>query len=238
MQSFIISSVVQHFQKRLRTAIAESIVRYFDSHSQGTLSRELAWILLDNLWTSLGTVISSSLLLIAFSLWCLSLTWLSFVAHWIGLIVFVALIMGKSQRFSAHNKKILLVSIVMWKRCILVTILSAIMLPRNQKAFQMLNTNFIVICDQFISGIMMPLMILGNFGYVMVVLSWSNMALNGDGRLLPLWYMYGLFLSLVPNYWGLPLFQQASAAMGRVIWVFSRAGNENDEHKSLNSSQL
>lgn len=44
VQSFIISSVIQHFSKRLRTAIAEKInklpLRYFDSHSQGdTLSR-------------------------------------------------------------------------------------------------------------------------------------------------------------------------------------------------------
>ena len=41
-QSFIISSVIQHFSKRLRTAIAEKINKlplgYFDGHSQGGYS--------------------------------------------------------------------------------------------------------------------------------------------------------------------------------------------------------
>ena len=47
----------------------------------------------------------------------------------------------------------------------------------------MLNTNLYnsMWKSQFISGIMMPLMIFtGNFGYVMVVLVGASMALNGD----------------------------------------------------------
>lgn len=257
MQSFIISSVVQHFSKRLRTAIAEKInklpLRYFDSHSQGdTLSRVTNDVdtVGQSLNQSLGTVISSSLLLIAvlFMMFYNNVV-LSFVTIGSVLIgfVFVALIMGKSQRFfraqqdnlasvngyveemySGHN-----------------VIVSYNATEESKKAFQMLNTNLYSSMwkSQFISGIMMPLMIfIGNFGYVMVVLVGASMALNGDvtmGTIVAFMVYVRTFsqpLSQIAQ--GITTLQQASAAMGRVFEFLAEPEMENDEHKSQQLTTL
>ena len=179
MQSFIISSVVQHFSKRLRTAIAEKInklpLRYFDSHSQGdTLSRVTNDVdtVGQSLNQSLGTVISSSLLLIAvlFMMFYNNVV-LSFVTIGSVLIgfVFVALIMGKSQQFfRAQQENLASVNGYveeMYSGHNVIVSYNAT--EESKKAFQMLNTNLYnsMWKSQFISGIMMPLMIFtGNFG--------------------------------------------------------------------------
>ena len=251
VQSFIISSVIQHFSKRLRTAIAEKInklpLRYFDSHSQGdTLSRVTNDVdtVGQSLNQSLGTVISSSLLLIAvlFMMFYNNVV-LSFVTIGSVLIgfVFVALIMGKSQRFfrvqqenlasvngyveemySGHN-----------------VIVSYNATDESKVAFQTLNTNLYnsMWKSQFISGIMMPLMMfVGNFGYVMVVLVGASMALNGDvtmGTIVAFMVYVRIFsqpLSQIAQ--GITILQQASAAMGRVFEFLAEPEMENDEHKA------
>lgn len=217
MQSFIISSVVQHFSKRLRTAIAEKInklpLRYFDSHSQGdTLSRVTNDVdtVGQSLNQSLGTVISSSLLLIAvlFMMFYNNVV-LSFVTIGSVLIgfVFVALIMGKSQRFFRTQQENLAsvngyVEEMYSGHNVIVSYNAT---EESKKAFQMLNTNLYSSMwkSQFISGIMMPLMIFtGNFGYVMVVLVGASMALNGDvtmGTIVAFMVYVRIFSTLVPN---------------------------------------
>lgn len=251
MQSFIISSVVQHFSKRLRTAIAEKInklpLRYFDSHSQGdTLSRVTNDVdtVGQSLNQSLGTVISSSLLLIAvlFMMFYNNVV-LSFVTIGSVLIgfVFVALIMGKSQRFfRAQQENLASVNGYveeMYSGHNVIVSYNAT--EESKKAFQMLNTNLYnsMWKSQFISGIMMPLMIFtGNFGYVMVVLVGASMALNGDvtmGTIVAFMVYVRTFsqpLSQIAQ--GITTLQQASAAMGRVFEFLAEPEMENDEHKS------
>lgn len=257
VQSFIISSVIQHFAKRLRTAIAEKInklpLRYFDSHSQGdTLSRVTNDVdtVGQSLNQSLGTVISSSLLLIAvlFMMFYNNVV-LSFVTIGSVLIgfVFVALIMGKSQRFfRAQQENLASVNGYveeMYSGHNVIVSYNAT--EESKKAFQMLNTNLYSSMwkSQFISGIMMPLMIFtGNFGYVMVVLVGASMALNGDvtmGTIVAFMVYVRTFsqpLSQIAQ--GITTLQQASAAMGRVFEFLAEPEMENDEHKSQQLTTL
>ncbi|EUB24418.1 ABC transporter transmembrane region [Streptococcus sp. AS20] len=257
MQSFIISSVVQHFSKRLRTAIEEKInklpLRYFDSHSQGdTLSRVTNDVdtVGQSLNQSLGIVISSSLLLIAvlFMMFYNNVV-LSFVTIGSVLIgfVFVALIMGKSQRFfRAQQENLASVNGYveeMYSGHNVIVSYNAT--EESKKAFQMLNTNLYSSMwkSQFISGIMMPLMIfIGNFGYVMVVLVGASMALNGDvtmGTIVAFMVYVRTFsqpLSQIAQ--GITTLQQASAAMGRVFEFLAEPEMENDEHKSQQLTTL
>ena len=257
IQSFIISSVVQHFSKRLRTAIAEKInklpLRYFDSHSQGdTLSRVTNDVdtVGQSLNQSLGTVISSSLLLIAvlFMMFYNNVV-LSFVTIGSVLIgfVFVALIMGKSQRFfRAQQENLASVNGYveeMYSGHNVIVSYNAT--EESKKAFQMLNTKLYnsMWKSQFISGIMMPLMIFtGNFGYVMVVLVGASMALNGDvtmGTIVAFMVYVRTFsqpLSQIAQ--GITTLQQASAAMGRVFEFLAEPEMENDEHKSQQLATL
>lgn len=257
MQSFIISSVVQHFSKRLRTAIAEKInklpLRYFDSHSQGdTLSRVTNDVdtVGQSLNQSLGTVISSSLLLIAvlFMMFYNNVV-LSFVTIGSVLIgfVFVALIMGKSQRFFRTQQENLAsvngyVEEMYSGHNVIVSYNAT---EESKKAFQMLNTNLYSSMwkSQFISGIMMPLMIFtGNFGYVMVVLVGASMALNGDvtmGTIVAFMVYVRTFsqpFSQITQ--GITTLQQASAAMGRVFEFLAEPEMENDEHKAQQLTTL
>ena len=97
--------------------------------------------------------------------------------------------------------------------------------------------------SQFISGIMMPLMIFtGNFGYVMVVLVGVSMALNGDvtmGTIVAFMVYVRTFsqpLSQIAQ--GITTLQQASAAMGRVFEFLAEPEMENDEHKSQQLATL
>ena len=257
VQSFIISSVIQHFSKRLRTAIAEKInklpLRYFDSHSQGdTLSRVTNDVdtVGQSLNQSLGAVISSSLLLIAvlFMMFYNNVI-LSFVTIGSVLIgfVFVALIMGKSQRFFRAQQENLAsvngyVEEMYSGHNVIVSYNAA---EESKAAFQTLNTNLYnsMWKSQFISGIMMPLMMfVGNFGYVMVVLVGASMALNGDvtmGTIVAFMVYVRTFsqpLSQIAQ--GITTLQQASAAMGRVFEFLAEPEMENDEHKAQQLTTL
>ena len=257
VQSFIISSVIQHFSKRLRTAIAEKInklpLRYFDSHSQGdTLSRVTNDVdtVGQSLNQSLGTVISSSLLLIAvlFMMFYNNVV-LSFITIGSVLIgfAFVALIMGKSQRFfRAQQENLASVNGYveeMYSGHNVIVSYNAT--DESKVAFQTLNTNLYnsMWKSQFISGIMMPLMMfVGNFGYVMVVLVGASMALNGDvtmGTIVAFMVYVRTFsqpLSQIAQ--GITTLQQASAAMGRVFEFLAEPEMENDEHKAQQLTTL
>ena len=250
MQSFIISSVVQHFSKRLRTAIAEKInklpLRYFDSHSQGdTLSRVTNDVdtVGQSLNQSLGTVISSSLLLIAvlFMMFYNNVV-LSFVTIGSVLIgfVFVALIMGKSQRFFRAQQENLAsvngyVEEMYSGHNVIVSYNAA---EESKAAFQTLNTNLYnsMWKSQFISGIMMPIMMfIGNFSYALVIIVGAALALNGHisiGIIVAFMAYVRIFsqpLSQIAQ--GITSLQQASAAMGRVFEFLAEADMEDDSHK-------
>ena len=249
-QGYAISDMIQHFSKRLRTAIAEKINRlplsYFDSHSQGdTLSRVTNDVdtVGQSLTQSLGTLISSVLLLIAvlFMMFYTNVV-LSFVTIGSVLLgfVFSAVLMAKSQRYFQEQQSNLAAINgyveEMYSGHNVITSYNGA--EKTRLAFNALNQNLYTSMwkSQFISGIMFPLMnFVGNFGYVMVVIVGATMAINGSismGTIVAFMVYVRIFsqpLSQIAQ--GITTFQSASAAMGRVFEFLAEADMEDDSHK-------
>ena len=249
-QTYAISDMIQHFSKRLRTAIAEKINRlplsYFDSHSQGdTLSRVTNDVdtVGQSLTQSLGTLISSVLLLIAvlFMMFYTNVV-LSFVTIGSVLLgfVFSAVLMAKSQRYFQEQQSNLAAINgyveEMYSGHNVVTSYNGV--EKTRLAFNVLNQNLYASMwkSQFISGIMFPLMnFVGNFGYVMVVIVGATMAINGSismGTIVAFMVYVRIFsqpLSQIAQ--GITTLQSASAAMGRVFEFLAEEDMEDDSHK-------
>ena len=249
-QGYAISDMIQHFSKRLRTAIAEKINRlplsYFDSHSQGdTLSRVTNDVdtVGQSLTQSLGTLISSVLLLIAvlFMMFYTNVV-LSFVTIGSVLLgfVFSAVLMAKSQRYFQEQQSNLAAINgyveEMYSGHNVITSYNGA--EKTRQAFNVLNQNLYTSMwkSQFISGIMFPLMnFVGNFGYVMVVIVGATMAINGSismGTIVAFMVYVRIFsqpLSQIAQ--GITTLQSASAAMGRVFEFLAEADMEDDSHK-------
>ena len=249
-QTYAISDMIQHFSKRLRTAIAEKINRlplsYFDSHSQGdTLSRVTNDVdtVGQSLTQSLGTLISSVLLLIAvlFMMFYTNVV-LSFVTIGSVLLgfVFSAVLMAKSQRYFQEQQSNLAAINgyveEMYSGHNVITCYNGA--EKTRQAFNVLNQNLYASMwkSQFISGIMFPLMnFVGNFGYVMVVIVGATMAINGSismGTIVAFMVYVRIFsqpLSQIAQ--GITTLQSASAAMGRVFEFLAEADMEDDSHK-------
>ena len=249
-QTYAISDMIQHFSKRLRTAIAEKINRlplsYFDSHSQGdTLSRVTNDVdtVRQSLTQSLGTLISSVLLLIAvlFMMFYTNVV-LSFVT--IGSVlfgfVFSAVLMAKSQRYFQEQQSNLAAINgyveEMYSGHNVITSYNGA--EKTRQAFNVLNQNLYASMwkSQFISGIMFPLMnFVGNFGYVMVVIVGATMAINDSismGTIVAFMVYVRIFsqpLSQIAQ--GITTLQSASAAMGRVFEFLAEEDMEDDSHK-------
>ena len=249
-QGYAISDMIQHFSKRLRTAIAEKInrlpLRYFDSHSQGdTLSRVTNDVdtVGQSLTQSLGTLISSVLLLIAvlFMMFYTNVV-LSFVTIGSVLLgfVFSAVLMAKSQRYFQEQQSNLAaingyVEEIYSGHNVITSYNGA---EKTRLAFNALNQNLYTSMwkSQFISGIMFPLMnFVGNFGYVMVVIVGATMAINGSismGTIVAFMVYVRIFsqpLSQIAQ--GITTLQSASAAMGRVFEFLAEEDMEDDSHK-------
>ena len=249
-QGYAISDMIQHFSKRLRTAIAEKINRlplsYFDSHSQGdTLSRVTNDVdtVGQSLTQSLGTLISSVLLLIAvlFMMFYTNVV-LSFVTIGSVLLgfVFSAVLMAKSQRYFQEQQSNLAAINgyveEMYSGHNVITSYNGA--EKTRLAFNALNQNLYTSMwkSQFISGIMFPLMnFVGNFGYVMVVIVGATMAINGSismGTIVAFMVYVRIFsqpLSQIAQ--GITTLQSASAAMGRVFEFLAEGDMEDDSHK-------
>ena len=249
-QTYAISDMIQHFSKRLRTAIAEKINRlplsYFDSHSQGdTLSRVTNDVdtVGQSLTQSLGTLISSVLLLIAvlFMMFYTNVV-LSFVTIGSVLLgfVFSAVLMAKSQRYFQEQQSNLAAINgyveEMYSGHNVITSYNGA--EKTRLAFNILNQNLYASMwkSQFISGIMFPLMnFVGNFGYVMVVIVGATMAINGSismGTIVAFMVYVRIFsqpLSQIAQ--GITTLQSASAAMGRVFEFLAEEDMEDDSHK-------
>lgn len=246
-QSFTISTIVQQFSKRLRTAIAKKINRlplgYFDRHSQGdTLSRVTNDVdtASQSLNQSLGTVLSSTILLLAALIMMFKTNLvLSFVA--IGSVlfgfVFVSLIMRRARGFfKSQQENLAKVNGYveeMYSGHQVVTSYHAGHEVKEQ--FEALNHALYgsMWKSQFISGIMMPMMMfIGNFGYVMVVVAGAALTLNGHatmGTIVAFMVYVRIFsqpLSQIAQ--GLTVLQSASAAMGRVFEFLNEKEMEDD----------
>lgn len=251
LQGFVVTTMIQRFSQRLRTAITKKIARlplsYFDSHSQGdTLSRVTNDVdtAAQSLNQSLGTVFSSSILLVGvvFMMFrtniILSVTSIGSVL--LG-FVFVGIIMAKSQPlFKTQQKNLANVSGFteeIYSGHNVVSSYNAI--DEVKETFSNLNQNLYSSMwkSQFLSGIMMPLMFfVGNFGYVMVCVVGATMAINGDitiGTIVAFMTYVRIFsnpLSQVAQ--GITSLQSASAAMGRVFEFLDEDEMEDESHKT------
>ena len=249
-QAYIFSTSIQHFSKRLRTAIAEKINRlplaYFDRHSQGdTLSRVTNDVdtAAQSLNQSLGTVLSASFLLIAVLITMFGMNWIlalvTVVSTFVGFAA-VSVIMAKSQGyFKAQQNNLAAVNGYveeMYSGHNVVTSYNAV--EPTKETFASLNQNLqdSIWKSQFISGIMMPAMIfVGNFSYVLVIIVGAALALEGHisiGIIVAFMVYVRTFsqpLSQIAQ--GVTSLQQASAAMTRVFEFLGEAEMEDESHK-------
>ena len=249
-QAYIFSTSIQHFSQRLRKAIAEKINRlplgYFDRHSQGdTLSRVTNDVdtAAQSLNQSLGTVLSASFLLIAVLITMFGMNWIlalvTVVSTLIG-FVFVSVFMGKSQGFFKSQQQDLAAVNgyveEMYSGHNVVASYNAI--KSTKEEFAKLNHRLYdsIWKSQFISGIMMPIMIfIGNFSYVLVIIVGAALALDGHisiGIIVAFMAYVRIFsqpLSQIAQ--GITSLQQASAAMGRVFEFLDEEEMADESHK-------
>lgn len=254
IQSFIVSTLIQKFSKRLRQGISRKINRlplnYFDSHSQGdTLSRVTNDVdtASQSLNQSLGNLVTSSVLLVGsiFMMFktntSLALTAILSVAAG---FVLTMVIMAKSQPFFKQQQSNLanLNGFVEETYSGHHVITSYNANTESKKNFSQLNNQLYSSMwkSQFFSGIMMPMMIfIGNFGYVMVCVVGAVMALDGDisiGTIVAFMTYVRIFsqpLSQIAQ--AITQLQSAGAAMGRVFEFLAEDEmiEEADKVKSL-----
>ena len=257
LQAFLFTTAIQRFSERLRRAIAEKInrlpLRYFDGHSQGdTLSRVTNDVdtAAQSLNQSLGTVLSSSLLVLAVLVTMFGMNWIlalvTVVSTLIG-FVFMSVFMGKSQGFFKSQQQDLAAVNgyveEMYSGHNVVTSYNAI--ESTKEEFATLNNRLYdsIWKSQFISGIMMPIMMfIGNFSYALVIIVGAALALNGHisiGIIVAFMAYVRIFsqpLSQIAQ--GITSFQQASAAMGRVFEFLAEEEMEDESHKERQLSDM
>ena len=257
LQAFLFTTAIQRFSERLRRAIAEKINRlplgYFDGHSQGdTLSRVTNDVdtAAQSLNQSLGTVLSSTLLVLAVLVTMFGMNWIlalvTVVSTLIG-FVFVSVFMGKSQGFFKSQQQDLAAVNgyveEMYSGHNVVTSYNAI--ESTKEEFAKLNHRLYnsIWKSQFISGIMMPIMMfIGNFSYALVIIVGAALALNGQisiGIIVAFMAYVRIFsqpLSQIAQ--GITNLQQASAAMGRVFEFLAEEEMEDESHKARQLSDM
>ena len=257
LQAFLFTTAIQRFSERLRTAIAEKINRlplgYFDGHSQGdTLSRVTNDVdtAAQSLNQSLGTVLSSTLLVVAVLVTMFGMNWIlalvTVVSTLIG-FVFVSVFMGKSQGFFKSQQQDLAAVNgyveEMYSGHNVVTSYNAI--ESTKEEFAKLNNRLYdsIWKSQFISGIMMPIMMfIGNFSYALVIIVGAALALNGQisiGIIVAFMAYVRIFsqpLSQIAQ--GITSLQQASVAMGRVFEFLAEEEMEDESHKARQLSNM
>ena len=254
IQSFTVATIVQRFSQRLRKAIQTKIdkvpLNYFDSHSQGdTLSRVTndVDLLGQSLNQSLGTLVTSSMLLIG-SIFMMFHSNVSMALTAIGSVligfVLVMVIMGSSQPlFKRQQNNLAAINGYVeeiYSGHNVVTSYNAA--GETSETFKKLNTNLYKSMwqSQFLSGIMMPLMIfVGNFGYVMVCVVGAVKVINGDitmGDVVAFMSYVRIFsqpLSQIAQ--AFTQMQSATAAMSR---VFEFLEEDEMEDESVKERQL
>ena len=257
LQAFLFTTAIQRFSERLRRAIAEKInslpLGYFDGHSQGdTLSRVTNDVdtAAQSLNQSLGTVLSSSLLVVAVLVTMFGMNWIlalvTVVSTLVG-FVFVSVFMGKSQGFFKSQQQDLAAVNgyveEMYSGHNVVTSYNAI--ESTKEEFAKLNHRLYdsIWKSQFISGIMMPIMMfIGNFSYALVIIVGAALALNGQisiGIIVAFMAYVRIFsqpLSQIAQ--GITSLQQASVAMGRVFEFLAEEEMEDESHKARQLSNM
>ena len=257
IQSFTVATIVQRFSQRLRKAIQTKIdkvpLNYFDSHSQGdTLSRVTndVDLLGQSLNQSLGTLVTSTMLLIG-SIFMMFHSNVSMALTAIGSVligfVLVMVIMGSSQPlFKRQQNNLAAINGYVeeiYSGHNVVTSYNAA--GETSETFKKLNTNLYKSMwqSQFLSGIMMPLMIfVGNFGYVMVCVVGAVKVINGDitmGDVVAFMTYVRIFsqpLSQIAQ--AFTQMQSATAAMSRVFEFFEEDEMEDESDKERQLSDV
>ena len=257
IQSFTVATIVQRFSQRLRKAIQTKInkvpLSYFDSHSQGdTLSRVTndVDLLGQSLNQSLGTLVTSTMLLIG-SIFMMFHSNVSMALTVIGSVligfVLVMVIMGSSQPlFKRQQNNLAAINGYVeeiYSGHNVVTSYNAA--GETSETFKKLNTNLYKSMwqSQFLSGIMMPLMIfVGNFGYVMVCVVGAVKVINGDitmGDIVAFMTYVRIFsqpLSQIAQ--AFTQMQSATAAMSRVFEFLEEEEMEDESHKERQLSDV
>ncbi|WP_288622715.1 ABC transporter ATP-binding protein [uncultured Streptococcus sp.] len=257
VQSFTIATIVQRFSQRLRKAIQTKIdkvpLNYFDSHSQGdTLSRVTndVDLLGQSLNQSLGTLVTSTMLLIG-SIFMMFHSNVSMALTVIGSVligfVLVMVIMGSSQPlFKRQQNNLAAINGYVeeiYSGHNVVTSYNAA--GETSETFKKLNTNLYKSMwqSQFLSGIMMPLMIfVGNFGYVMVCVVGAVKVINGDitmGDVVAFMTYVRIFsqpLSQIAQ--AFTQMQSATAAMSRVFEFLEEDEMEDESDKERQLSDV
>ena len=257
IQSFTVATIVQRFSQRLRKAIQTKInkvpLSYFDSHSQGdTLSRVTndVDLLGQSLNQSLGTLVTSTMLLIG-SIFMMFHSNVSMALTAIGSVligfVLVMVIMGSSQPlFKRQQNNLAAINGYVeeiYSGHNVVTSYNAA--GEASETFKKLNTNLYKSMwqSQFLSGIMMPLMIfVGNFGYVMVCVVGAIKVINGDitmGDVVAFMTYVRIFsqpLSQIAQ--AFTQMQSATAAMSRVFEFLEEDEMEDESDKERQLSDV
>ena len=257
IQSFTVATIVQRFSQRLRKAIQTKIdkvpLNYFDSHSQGdTLSRVTndVDLLGQSLNQSLGTLVTSTMLLIG-SIFMMFHSNVSMALTAIGSVligfVLVMVIMGSSQPlFKRQQNNLAAINGYVeeiYSGHNVVTSYNAA--GETSETFKKLNTNLYKSMwqSQFLSGIMMPLMIfVGNFGYVMVCVVGAVKVINGDitmGDVVAFMSYVRIFsqpLSQIAQ--AFTQMQSATAAMSRVFEFLEEDEMEDESDKERQLSDV
>ena len=257
IQSFTVATIVQRFSQRLRKAIQTKIdkvpLNYFDSHSQGdTLSRVTndVDLLGQSLNQSLGTLVTSTMLLIG-SIFMMFHSNVSMALTAIGSVligfVLVMVIMGSSQPlFKRQQNNLAAINGYVeeiYSGHNVVTSYNAA--GETSETFKKLNTNLYKSMwqSQFLSGIMMPLMIfVGNFGYVMVCVVGAVKVINGDitmGDVVAFMTYVRIFsqpLSQIAQ--AFTQMQSATAAMSRVFEFLEEDEMEDESDKERQLSDI
>ena len=257
IQSFTVATIVQRFSQRLRKAIQTKInkvpLSYFDSHSQGdTLSRVTndVDLLGQSLNQSLGTLVTSTMLLIG-SIFMMFHSNVSMALTAIGSVligfVLVMVIMGSSQPlFKRQQNNLAAINGYVeeiYSGHNVVTSYNAA--GETSEAFKKLNTNLYKSMwqSQFLSGIMMPIMIfVGNFGYVMVCVVGAVKVINGDitmGDVVAFMIYVRIFsqpLSQIAQ--AFTQMQSATAAMSRVFEFLEEDEMEDESDKKRQLSDV
>ena len=257
IQSFTVATIVQRFSQRLRKAIQTKIdkvpLNYFDSHSQGdTLSRVTndVDLLGQSLNQSLGTLVTSTMLLVG-SIFMMFHSNVSMALTAIGSVligfVLVMVIMGSSQPlFKRQQNNLAAINGYVeeiYSGHNVVTSYNAA--GETSETFKKLNTNLYKSMwqSQFLSGIMMPLMIfVGNFGYVIVCVVGAVKVINGDitmGDVVAFMTYVRIFsqpLSQIAQ--AFTQMQSATAAMSRVFEFLEEDEMEDESDKERQLSDV
>ncbi|MCS4487788.1 ABC transporter ATP-binding protein [Streptococcus sciuri] len=250
-QQYTFTTIIQKFSNRMRKAIAEKINRvplaYFDSHTQGdTLSRVTNDVdtMAQSLQQSLGTIFSSSILLIAAIIMMIKtngrLATVAILSVLIGFIITMVIIASSQPLFKRQQKNLSNVSGYVeeiYSGHNVVKSYSATAEVKEQ--FKKLNSALYKSMwqSQFFSGIMMPLMqFIGNFGYVMVCVFGAIWMIDGKvsmGTIVAFMIYVRIFsqpLSQLAQAFG--QLQQASAGMNRVFEFLEENEMEEESGKT------